>query len=91
MKTILKLKLTKATSLLTLAIIFATSCSKKQPNSETTDFCSSIHRNDSISLTESLAGLEDSMKQKTGVYVLEDGGYAMITRAWLSEYAEKNQ
>ena len=29
------------------------------------------------------------MQTKTGVYVLEDGGGAMVTRAWLSEYAER--
>ncbi len=29
------------------------------------------------------------METKTGVYVLEDGDAAMISRAWLSEYAEK--
>ncbi|KAG1654386.1 hypothetical protein GQR58_025026 [Nymphon striatum] len=29
------------------------------------------------------------MKTKTGVYVLEDGGGAMVTRAWLTEYAEE--
>lgn len=34
--------------------------------------------------------MKKSMKTQTGVYVLEDGGGAMITRAWLSEYAEKS-
>ena len=29
------------------------------------------------------------MEQKTGVYFLEEGDAAMISRAWLSEYAEK--
>jgi len=53
------------------------------------DFCSSIHRNDSLSLSKELEPFTDSMKNKTGVYVLEDGGGALITRAWLSEYAEE--
>lgn len=53
------------------------------------DFCSSIHRNDSLSLTHVLQPFADSMATKTGVYVLEDGGGSLITRAWLSEYAEK--
>ena len=56
----------------------------------TTDFCASIHRNDSISLSEELEELEDLMKVKSGVYVLEDGAGAMVTRAWLTEYAEKS-
>ena len=29
------------------------------------------------------------MKNKTGVYVLEDGSGSMVARAWLTEYAEK--
>ena len=53
------------------------------------DFCSKIHTTDSVSLSSALAVLQDSMKNKTGVYVLEDGGTAMVARAWLSEHAEK--
>lgn len=34
--------------------------------------------------------LRDLMQTKTGVYVLEDGAGAMVTRAWLTEYAEKS-
>ena len=56
----------------------------------TVDFCSSIHRNDSTSLSKELEPMADSMKSKTGVYVLEDGSTAMISRAWLSEYAEES-
>ncbi len=55
----------------------------------TTTFCSSVHRNDSISLSRELSSVADLMETKTGVYVLEDGGGAMVTRAWLTEYAEK--
>ena len=29
------------------------------------------------------------MEEKTGVHVLEDGAGSMVTRAWLTEYAEK--
>ncbi len=53
------------------------------------DFCASIHRNDSLSLSKELALLEEPMKTRTGVYVLEDGGNSLVTRAWLCEYAEK--
>lgn len=55
-----------------------------------TDFCASVKRNQHVSLSEELGDLRERMKTKTGVYVLEDGGGAMITRAWLSEYAEKS-
>ena len=56
---------------------------------QTEDFCDKIHRNDSISLSSELLPVLDSMKNKSGVYVLEDGGNSMIARAFLSEYAEK--
>nr|WP_287423395.1 hypothetical protein [Candidatus Brachybacter algidus] len=39
---------------------------------EATDFCSKIHRNDSISLTQELSAYQEKMKTQTGVYVLED-------------------
>jgi len=53
------------------------------------DFCASIHRNDSFTLSKELDPVEKLMESKTGVYVLEDGGNAILARAWLSEYAEK--
>ena len=54
------------------------------------DFCSSIHlQTDSTSLTKELKKFENIMTEKTGVYVLEDGGNSLISRAWLSENAEK--
>jgi len=59
-------------------------------NAEATDFCSSIHRDSTTSLSKALSGLEAEMLEQTGVYVLEDGNGAMVTRAWLSEYAEKS-
>lgn len=54
----------------------------------TTDFCASIQRDDSVRLSKELEGISE-MDTKTGIYVLEDGGSAMITRAWLTEYAEQ--
>ncbi len=54
------------------------------------DFCSSIHNADSTTLTKEIESVTDSMKHKTGVYVLEDGDGSMVTRAWLSEHAEQN-
>ena len=67
------------------------SCSNKisKSNASAIDFCSSIHRNDSLSFSKELEPVEKQMRDKTGVYVLEDGGGSMVVRAWLSEYAEK--
>ncbi len=61
---------------------------EKQDTSEHIDFCSSIHKDTSISLSHKLDSLSDLMTHQTGVYVLEDGDGSMVARAWLSEYAE---
>lgn len=67
------------------------SCSNDKPlvPEQKKDFCASIHRNDSLTLSKELEPVAKLMETKTGVYVLEDGDGAMVTRAWLSEYAEK--
>lgn len=67
-------------------------CKEKEttPNSNNSiDFCDSIHRNDSLSLSDVVADLDSLMVESTGTYVLEDGDGSMIARAWLTEYAEK--
>jgi len=77
---------------LSLGILLFNSCKEdKNPlaGELTTNFCENIHRNDSISLSKELEDISELMETKTGVYVLEDGGGAMITRAWLTEYAEQ--
>ena len=71
-----------------IAILLTSGSEDKEVATET-DFCSQIHRNDSTSLSEELKGLEQKMREHTGVFVLEDGSGSMVARAWLSEYAEK--
>ncbi|MDY7395413.1 phospholipase D family protein [Aureibaculum sp. 2210JD6-5] len=74
-----------------LCLLLLNNC--KKPNSKgvssSQDFCETIHRNDSISLSKELEDISAEMQSKTGVYVLEDGGGSLITRAWLTDYAEK--
>lgn len=70
-------------------LLFITLNCKKEPVSIKSDFCKSIQRNDSISLSNELQDISSKMQDKTGVYVLEDGSGSMIARAWLTEYAEK--
>jgi phosphatidylserine/phosphatidylglycerophosphate/cardiolipin synthase-like enzyme len=70
-------------------LLFSCSEPAKEIPPVTQDFCSQIHRNDSLTLSSELKPIEEFMKDKTGVYVLEDGGNSMMARAWLSEYAEK--
>lgn len=78
-------------SALILNVLLLSSCSEH--HTEIPDggkgFCSSIHRNDSLSLSKELEPLAEQMKNSTGVYVLEDGGNSLVTRAWLCEYAER--
>jgi len=85
------LKLIQWRLYLFLIFLLIASCGKevKSSSSEKTDFCSTIHRNDSISLSEQLTEVAGLMTTKTGVYVLEDGAGSMVSRAWLTSYAEK--
>ena len=70
---------------------FFISCAKKEEKniSAAKDFCTNIHRNDSISLSKELQDFSKRMDSETGAYVLEDGGGSLITRAWLTEYSER--
>ena len=53
------------------------------------DFCSSIHRDNTQSLSAEFEDFAELAATKSGAYVLEDGASALVSRAWLSEYAEK--
>jgi phosphatidylserine/phosphatidylglycerophosphate/cardiolipin synthase-like enzyme len=73
-----------------LAVVLVASCAPEAAPPQVADanFCATIHRDTAIHLAQQLQPVESLMARKTGVYVLEDGGGAMIARAWLSEYAE---
>ena len=82
------------THILIIIVIAVLSACSDKPQKEVIpkqlkDFCSSIHKTDSTSLSSELLNIVDSIKHKTGVFVLEHGDDAMITRAWLCEHAEK--
>jgi putative cardiolipin synthase len=74
------------------AFIVLVSCSQTdhETAASSEEFCVKIHRNDSISLTKELEPISDIMKDKTGVYVMEDGAGSLVVRAWLTEYAEES-
>ncbi len=55
----------------------------------TKNYCADISSKPVTSLSQQLASIADKMKDKTGVYVLEQSTEAMLTRAWLTEYAEQ--
>src|SRR5262245_18580710 len=74
---------------LTLLITALHGCTAKAgPPVATEDFCANIRPDTTMSLADELKPFDSLMANKTGVYVLEDGDGAMITRAWLSEHAE---
>ena len=74
-----------------ISFILLISCSpcKTEKSSGEIDFCERIHVAKTTSLSNELIGFAELMKDKTGVYVLEDGGGSLVTRAWLSENAEQ--
>ena len=74
-----------------IALFFFVSCmnNKHEKASEEIDFCEKIHFKKTTSLSNELKDIATLMKQKTGVYVLEDGGGSLVTRAWLCENAEQ--
>ncbi|WP_299099451.1 phospholipase D family protein [uncultured Winogradskyella sp.] len=74
---------------LLLVFVVITSCKNEPEPTPETDFCASIHRDETTSLSQELEALNEKMETQTGVYVLEDGSGSMVARAWLSEYAEE--
>jgi phosphatidylserine/phosphatidylglycerophosphate/cardiolipin synthase-like enzyme len=70
------------------ALLGACRAERRPTVAQPTDFCATIHRDTTIRLSRELAPLDSLMASRTGVYVLEDGDGAMITRAWLSDHAE---
>ncbi len=74
-----------------IVLILLISCSqnKTKNTSEVLDFCANIHTNQTTNLSNELEDISELMETKTGVYVLEDGGGSLVTRAWLSENAEQ--
>ena len=88
MRAHMKLNLTLKPFLFIFLSVFL-ACSENKNNALETDFCSQIHRNEAITLSDELNDVAELMKTKTGVYVLEDGSGSLVARAWLCEYAEK--
>ncbi len=84
-----KISILKFTGFYLGALLILASCNNEQKVTSETDYCATIHRNDSSTLSKELAGVAEQMATKTGVYVLEDGSGSMVARAWLTEYAEK--
>ncbi|MFL5728578.1 MAG: phospholipase D-like domain-containing protein [Cytophagaceae bacterium] len=81
----------RSVHLLFIPVLLFLSCSSEHEIPEQKeDFCSAIHRSDSVSLSKELEPLTSLMKEHTGAYVLEEGTGSLVTRAWLCENAEKS-
>ncbi len=82
----------RARPILVLAALRAlTACASGEPPLPQADmaFCRTIHRDTAMHLAEQLRPVDSLMSRSTGVFVLEEGDAALVTRAWLSEYAEQ--
>lgn len=69
-----------------ISLSFLFSCNSEP---ESVFYCDKDYRDSTMSLSKQLESVQYLMQDKTGVYVLEEGDAAMISRAWLTEYAEK--
>lgn len=78
-------------ALLVLFVIPAFFCSSAELDlpKATKNYCKSVNLVSNTSLSKQLDKYSNKMETKTGVYVLEQGAEAMLTRAWLSDNAEK--
>ncbi|MFT4677906.1 MAG: putative cardiolipin synthase [Flavobacteriales bacterium] len=80
----------KSWTFLVCSILCIASC-KDNPKDHLpkAEFCSLIHSNAPSELDKYLQPLDSLMQENTGAYVLEDGGGALVTRAWLCENAQE--
>jgi len=78
-------------AVISLLILLLPACSAVEDHISESEqnFCSAVDNKLPIALSEYLTPFEDKMKSSTGVYVLEQGTEAMLSRAWLSEHAQK--
>lgn len=84
------LTLVSQTAMLLLIFILSACSSVEDRILETEqDYCSAIDNKTPAALSEYLSPFENKMKSSTGVYVLEQGTEAMLSRAWLSEHAQQ--
>ena len=69
-------------------------CSDSEPheieNYKTTKVDSCALRDTSINLSHEIENIISKHPNKSGAYVLEDGGGSLITRAWLTDQAQKS-
>jgi cardiolipin synthase C len=80
--------------LILICLIIFNSCKTKEKSElekvDATDFCSKVHLSEEGGLAKYFEKYSSQMAKSTGAFVLEDGGNALITRAWCTEKADKS-
>jgi len=71
-----------------ISFFVLTSCHETKEISQTY-FCNEVYDDSQPTLAEQLAPLDSQLLTKTGVYLLEQGEEAMVSRAWLCEQAKE--
>jgi len=87
-----KLKIVFLATTIFAIIPLLSACSSSKPiqfSDSPQNYCADITDEPGAMLSEYLTPVADKMKTQTGVYVLEQGIEAMLSRAWLTEHAEK--
>ncbi len=80
----------RATLALLLCLsLFSCSDESRLISPSNNDYCAAIIPTKNQLLSEYLSPVEHKMHDKTGVYILEQGIEAMLSRAWLTEHAEQ--
>ena len=94
----MQIKSNKANTLLLSVILLfsnslyaATASSEDKSSTVSNTHCITSYQQQTVSkkLSHYLQPVEQEMKSKTGVYVLEQGIEAMLARAWLTDHAEQ--
>ncbi|WP_109831712.1 phospholipase D family protein [Reichenbachiella versicolor] len=77
--------------LVVLVTLYLQSCNSKKDLGliEGTSHCDSTLESDTISIKSLLSPYQQRLDTTTGVFVLEDGGTSMISRAWWTSHATK--
>lgn len=83
--------LMKTISLILTLLFVSTGCSTTSDSVPLSDknYCATLPKQKTERLSHYIKPYESQLKSKTGVYVLEQGAEAMMSRAWLTDRAEK--
>lgn len=76
-------------SIVLILMLFSCSAQTARISPSKIDHCVTLGQKNDPMLSQYLTSVAQKMTDKTGVYVLEQGIEAMLSRAWLTEHAEQ--